>query len=56
MKITVKLPKPRNPVAVAAKTRKGGSHAGENPARNARRAAKQELIELLSGRKKPDGE
>ncbi|MES2932972.1 MAG: hypothetical protein V4805_05735 [Pseudomonadota bacterium] len=54
MKITLKLPKtakPRNPLAVAAKTRRAGAHQSENPARQARRLEKQKLHLLLSGKK-----
>ncbi|WP_253273629.1 hypothetical protein [Collimonas arenae] len=51
MKITIKLPKPRNPLVVAARTRKAGSHDGYNPARQVRRAEKQKLNQILSGRK-----
>jgi hypothetical protein len=48
------LPKPRNPVAVRAKARRAGSHAGDAPARSARRAAKHALQQLLAGRKVAD--
>jgi|GEM_PF-658786 len=51
MKIKLTLPKPRNPLAVAAKTRRAGSHLGEQPARRLRRAEKHKLQVLLSGRK-----
>ncbi|MEO6918122.1 MAG: hypothetical protein ABI171_03645 [Collimonas sp.] len=51
MKITIKLPKPRNPLVAAARTRKAGSHEGCNPARRERRVEKQKLNQALSGRK-----
>ncbi len=50
MKITIKIPKPRNPVAVVVKTRKAGAHASDKPRRQHRRAEKQRLHRLLSGR------
>ena len=46
----IKPPKPRNPVALPARQRKAGSHAGDNPRRGERRAAKQELRLHLMGR------
>jgi len=48
------LPKPRNPVALQAKAGNAGPHDGGQPARQARRAAKRALWDLLSGRKKDD--
>ena len=51
MKITIKLPKPRNPLAVPARTRKAGAHASYNPSRRVRRLEKQKLAQALSGRK-----
>lgn len=45
MKITVKLPKPRNPLAVAARQRKAGSHQREE---QSRRALKQQLRRQLA--------
>lgn len=33
MKVTVKLPKPRNPLAVLARQRKAGSHKRNEPSR-----------------------
>jgi hypothetical protein len=50
-KIKITLPKPRNPLALAAKGRRAGSHQGEQPARAARRAEKHKLHLLLAGRK-----
>ncbi len=50
MKVTITLPKPRNPVALPARQRKAGSHADANPRREARRIAKQELRLHLHGR------
>ena len=51
MKIKIKLPKPRNPVALPARQRKAGSHAAYNLRREERRIAKQELRLHLMGRK-----
>lgn len=50
MKITIKLPKPRNPLAIAGKQRKAGAHDSYRPERSERRAEKQRLHLLLSGR------
>lgn len=50
MKIRVKLPKPRNPLAVLVKQRKGGAHGAAQPARAERRKYKQRLHSVLSGR------
>lgn len=52
--LTLVLPKPRNGLAALAKARRAGRHDGGQPARLARRAAKQALFTLLSGRKKDD--
>jgi hypothetical protein len=54
MKVTVKLPKPRNPLVAPARSRKAGAHAPYNPARRARRVEKYKLGLLLSGRKSED--
>jgi hypothetical protein len=51
MKVTIKLPKPRNPLVAPARARKAGAHAAHNPARRVRRAEKQKLNQLLSGRR-----
>ncbi len=51
---SLKLPKPRNPIAQMAKARRAGSHAGEEPQRALRRAHKHKLHLLLSGRKSDD--
>ena len=54
MKIKITLPKarkPRNPVALPARQRKAGSHAADNPRREERRIAKQELRLQLRGRR-----
>lgn len=51
MKVTIKLPKPRNPLVAPARARKAGAHASFNPARRARRIEKQKLNQALSGRK-----
>jgi len=56
MKMTIKLPKPRNPLVAPARTRKAGAHAAHNPARRIRRAEKHNLNLLLSGRKKDGGD
>lgn len=50
MKITIKTPKPRNPVAKPAKQRKAGEHRSKHPARRSRRALKHSLHLLLSKR------
>jgi hypothetical protein len=54
MKVTIKLPKPRNPLVVPARSRKAGSHASTNPERRARRVGKYKLHLLLSGKKTED--
>jgi hypothetical protein len=51
MKITLKLPKPRNPLAVAAKQKAAGAHGAYREQRKHRRQVKQQLHLLLSGRK-----
>lgn len=51
MKVTIKLPKPRNPLVAAAKTRLAGAHKSNHPARRSRRVEKHSLHLLLSGRK-----
>ena len=51
MKIKIKVPKPRNPLVAAAKTRRAGAHQSDQPARRLRRAAKLSLHLLLAGRK-----
>ncbi|MES3020761.1 MAG: hypothetical protein V4857_04165 [Pseudomonadota bacterium] len=51
-KTILKVPKPRNPLAAAAKARRAGAHEGDEPARRARRLEKHQLHVLLSGRKK----
>ena len=51
MKITIKVPKPRNPLVVAAKTRKAGVHLSDKHARQLRRTEKHKLHLLLAGRK-----
>ncbi|WP_238531368.1 hypothetical protein [Collimonas fungivorans] len=56
MKMTIKLPKPRNPLVAPARARKAGAHAAHNPARRTRRSEKQTLNLLLSGRKMNDGD
>lgn len=47
MRIVIKPAKPRNPVAVAAKKRRGDVHGAYQPARRSRRAAKRELQQLI---------
>jgi hypothetical protein len=51
MKISIKLPKPRNPLVAPAKNRKAGAHASHNPARAKRRVEKYKLRLVLLGRK-----
>jgi hypothetical protein len=54
MKITIKLPKPpkpRNPLALAARQRKAGSHQSDKPSRQIRRNGKNDLRLYLLGRK-----
>lgn len=51
MKVTIKLPKPRNPLVTLARARTAGAHASHNPARRVRRLEKQKLSQALSGRK-----
>lgn len=48
MKITVKLPKPRNPLAVLVKQRNAGVHGALNPKRTERRQEKQRLQQFKS--------
>ncbi|MFZ6758589.1 hypothetical protein ACO0K9_15405 [Undibacterium sp. Ji50W] len=52
MKIRIKLPKPRNPLAVLAKQRQAGAHGSYRVERAERRKAKQSLHKVLSGRAK----
>jgi hypothetical protein len=54
MKITVKLPKPRNPLVVPARNKKAGSHDSYRPERRARRVEKYKLHLLLSGKRKEE--
>ncbi len=54
MKIVIKTPKPRNPLALVARQRKAGSHAAENTARYQRRVEKQKLIQIVLGKKGGD--
>ncbi len=51
MKMTLKLPKPRNPLVAPAKVRKAGAHGAYNATRHARRVEKHKLALLLSGKK-----
>ena len=51
MKITIKLPKPRNLLALAAKSKKAGAHAAHHPARRVRRIEKHHLRLALLERK-----
>jgi|APAra7269096613_1048513.scaffolds.fasta_scaffold11320_2 hypothetical protein len=46
MKVTIKLPKPRNPLAVLARQRKAGSHQRDE--QQSRRALKQQLRRQLA--------
>jgi hypothetical protein len=43
MKIKIKLPKPRNPLVVPVKNKRGGAHGSYKPERHARRVAKHAL-------------
>ncbi|WP_169741257.1 hypothetical protein [Andreprevotia chitinilytica] len=52
MKITLKLPKPRNPVALAASQRRAGVHDKTNKAK--RSADRQALQRSLATGKWPD--
>lgn len=45
MKVTIKLPKPRNPLAVLARQRRAGSHQRSE---QSRRALKQQLRRQLA--------
>ncbi|MBC3884167.1 hypothetical protein [Undibacterium griseum] len=56
MKIQGKLPKPRNPLALAARQRQAGEHGGHQPQRAERRKYKMRLQKLLSGRLKEGDE
>ncbi|MBC3870586.1 hypothetical protein [Undibacterium oligocarboniphilum] len=56
MKIQIKLPKPRNPLALAARQRQAGEHGGHQPQRAERRKYKMRLQKLLSGRLKEGDE
>ena len=54
MKITIKAPKspkPRNPLALLARQRKGGSHDAHLTERHLRRMEKQALQGVLKGRR-----
>ena len=55
MKINIKLPKPRNPLAVLVKQRNAGVHGALNPKRTERRQEKQRLQQALKGKLK-DGD
>ncbi|MFZ6655463.1 hypothetical protein [Undibacterium sp. TJN19] len=55
MKINIKLPKPRNPLAVLVKQRNAGVHGALNPKRTERRQEKQRLQHALKGKLK-DGD
>lgn len=47
MKLTLKLGKPRNPVATAARQRQAGKHGAYREERRLRRAGKQSLNHLI---------
>lgn len=51
MKITIKVPKPRNPLVLAARQRKAGAHEAAHPHRQLRRTEKQSLQQLLKGKR-----
>ena len=56
MKLKLKNPTPRNPLVAAAKVRGGaGAHQPDVSPRAARRAGKNRLRQLLSGRVKEEG-
>lgn len=55
MKMKIKLPKPRNPLAILVKQRNAGVHGALHPKRTERRLEKQRLQQLKNGRLK-DGE
>jgi hypothetical protein len=52
MTLTIKLNKPRNPVAVAAKQRNAGAHGAHLARRKQRRSEKQVLRSLIISQKK----
>lgn len=54
MKINIKLPKPRNPLAVLVKQRNAGVHGALNPKRTERRQEKQRLQQLKGARLKDE--
>lgn len=56
MKITIKPPKPRNPLALLVRQRKAGAHDAHLTARSVRRSEKQALQSLVKGRKANRGE
>ena len=51
MKITIKLPKPRNPLALPVRQRKAGAHKSDSQPRQMRRTGKNDLRLYLQGRK-----
>jgi hypothetical protein len=51
MKITLKVPKPRNPLVLAARQRKAGAHEAAHPQRQLRRTEKQLLQQMLKGKR-----
>lgn len=54
MKITLKLDKPRNPLAMPARQRKAGAHGASKAHRQADRLALQrELVAALDHRRSP---
>jgi hypothetical protein len=52
MKITIKTPKPRNPLAIAARQRNAGAHGAHLAQRKQRRTEKQALRSLVTGKKR----
>ena len=51
MKLIIKTPKPRNPLALVARQRKAGAHDAHLTARAVRRAEKQSLQAMVKNRK-----
>ena len=51
MKITIKPPKPRNPLAVLTRQRRAGAHDAHLTERSLRRSEKQALQGVIKGRK-----
>lgn len=54
MKIIIKTPKPRNPLALAARARRAGAHEDSHNFRSMRRKEKQNLGQLRRQLKEND--